>query len=439
MRVTLVPLLLVLAAIAASTPAVASQQGSERALASQLAADAGAWRDLSRSAEDVFGPLPAIASAPFLGLAILGGSSLLLDSLPPAYQRWPVVERVRMNALVVRARKYASMPVVLVLVVLALLTYLANSGKLQGAFGKAAGAVEAILAGGAYLALALPALQASPALTVPRPPALPVVAAQLGPTVLGSSLLVGSISLAFSLFALVVVRLAIGVLIWLIPVPAIDLFFETSKKVFALGFLVLYFVSPWLALLFSLAIVTLALLLFGWAIRLLGFCWRIVLRPLLGRVVPALRGDGWAKRMALRAGMPASEVAFACPAAALRVRGLKYRQTGALAGSRQALWFVKPGVFRSQRVPLAAGGAAIALHAGLTWTELSAAGDLGGEAQRVALPVHSGPRFEELRRELGARDGGAHGAMSALRLVRRGLGAATAARRSSPPPARTAG
>lgn len=63
---------------------------------------------LNKRLIEVFGPLPAIASTPVLGLAVLTGTALLMDEPLLANSNLGLVRQIRQNSLILQAKQYAS-------------------------------------------------------------------------------------------------------------------------------------------------------------------------------------------------------------------------------------------------------------------------------------------------------------------------------------------
>src|SRR5947199_10819524 len=84
----------------------------------------------------LLGPVPAVGTTPFFGLALLAGLGLLVQSAGIQHSTSGIATGLRGNALIAEASRYSSLSVFLTLLTLALLGYAANSGKLQGTIGK---------------------------------------------------------------------------------------------------------------------------------------------------------------------------------------------------------------------------------------------------------------------------------------------------------------
>jgi len=187
------------------------------------------------------------------------------------------------------------------------------------------------------------------------------------------------------------VRFAFDVLIWLSPFPFVDFGFETLKKLLSLGFLAIYFASPVAASVLGILVLLPALFLYGWALRVLSFTFRIVLRPLLEKLFSAPR--------------PEIQDEVDVPVSALTLRGVRRRAPGTLLRTAEGVTFVSFSPLRHRRIVLADR---LVLARTLLWLELRAIHP-DGRMERIALPPTYAPDFERLRTLLGAEDGGTVG------------------------------
>lgn len=359
--------------------------------------------------QEYFGYTPALACAPYLSMAAISGAALFAETEYARTSTNPVVRGICDNAPVQEARKYASLPLVLVLASFALLSYLASSGKLRGTVGKVMGMGEGTLMAGAYATLAAVGLAGS---SVSEPARLALMGFDLPRAVLWG------LAIAFALGAMLVVRFALDVLIWLSPFPLVDFLFESVKNVLALGLLALFFISPAAAAFCAALLLLISLVLYGWAMRVLGLTFGVVLRPILARLLPSLRPRLVEEEIVQRLGLPAP--VLATPATALAVRGLPARRSGALIKTGEKLLFVPRTYLRRPR-QLAIGqkGQRPVLSRGLFWLELRTTGP-DGRAQRIALPKT--PEVERLRFLLEAEDGGILGGARMLQKLADALG-----------------
>jgi hypothetical protein len=321
-------------------PAASAPEGTEAPLIERHAAKAV---EATALAQQVLGPMPAVANTPFLGLALLAGAAVISQSDAVQSSHHPWVVALRDNALLKEARQYASWPLFALLLVLAVLVYLTNTGKIHGTLGKLFRMAEDSSVWVLYGCLAFATFLSTGAAT-----SAPKVA-QMGLLELPQGLLL-TLAVAVSLAAMMAVRFALDVLIWLSPIPLVDFAFETAKKIVSLGFMALYFWSPFAAASVALVLAVVALFLYGWALRLIRFDFDIILRPWLAKVFPALKTRLVEPRLAARApGTPGAEVRLAVPAAVLAVKGLPKRHIGSLFSTDAGLTFVSAARLRRAR------------------------------------------------------------------------------------------
>jgi hypothetical protein len=381
------------APVSAAAPAPAGSGSAEQGRL--LERHAQTIERLRHSIEAVLGPLPAVAATPFFGLAALSGVAMAADTDLVRRSHNPMVRAFADNDLVREARRYASWPVLLVFLALALITYVANSGKVRGLAGKGLRLIEdaavfllySALAAGA-LAAAAPAASstaaraaAASALATAHPGVLTLGVAEVSWQVLTAC------GLAIGLAAMMITRYALDFLIWLVPVPFVDFCFETLKKLLAVGFIALYVFAPGAAAVLALLLAAGALLASGWALRIVGFAVHIVLRPWIARLDPAFaprlveprrlgrRGvqraleEGAAPGAASPGGAAAPRLA--AHAVALAAPGLRKRQGGTLVRDEGGLYFTtRSWSGRRRRRPLSAPGQNRELVRRLLWTEL---------------------------------------------------------------------
>lgn len=364
--------------------------------------------------EDVFGPAPALASTPFLGLAAITGAALLIDQPVFAESSSPFVHRLRANVVIREAKTYASWWLFALFVLLAALAAIVNSGKLQGAFGKFAHVAESIAAGLAYVLVAATALVsgASPS------------AAALEPRILTASIVPAIEPTAFALVvaaglalaAMMIVRLAFDLLIWLNPIPFVDMFFQALKTGFSVVFMVIYAWSPFAAALCAAIILVPCLVLLPWAMRLLSFARRILIYPLLARALPTLRPRLVDPVLSNSGGT--GQPSLACHANVLRARGLRKRQAVALvqvAGRTQ----IVPIRNRKKVRDLAGAGEQVVIGRAVAWIEVRVLGPDETLLDHLALPYSLGGQYKDLCTLLSARDEGHFGMLKALRAAGR--------------------
>lgn len=280
---------------------------------------------LNKRLIEVFGPLPAIVSTPFLGLAVLTGTALFVDEPIFANSNLRLIQQIRQNSLILQAKQYASWWLFGIFTVLAGLTWLVNSEKLRGTIGKFVRIAEDIAVGLLYLMVGAEALipNSHNASSLVLHPTIAFASVVPG---LESSTTILILAALISLVTMMLTRLALDVLIWLSPVPFIDMLFETCKVVFSLVFLAIYFLlSPLVAAILGILLLVPCFMLLPWAVRLLHFGYRIVLCPILAQWSPAFVPKLIDPALARRAGR--DEVTLACAAWVLKTRGFKKGET----------------------------------------------------------------------------------------------------------------
>jgi endonuclease YncB( thermonuclease family) len=373
--------------------------------------------NVNETVQHSLGPSPALAISPFLGLGLLTGAALIVDMSWARESTSPLVRGLRSNPLLVEVRGYATWWLFAGLMLLALLGFLFNSGKLQGLVGKPFRIVESVLT-----MLVFGYLLAAPR----APPAeaaepLPALLAQAFPSPGAAGLL--ALGLVVVLASMMLVRTAIDVIIWLSPVPFVDLVFEVLKKVLSAAFVVLYLVDPVLATFSAGLIFLVSLLLLRWAGRIVAFAFGVLLNPLLVKVLPhltpALIDAAWLRRLHLS---PA-EATLAAPAVTLRSRHDRKRTSGVITNVGRDVKFWTRGLFgRRASVSLTEPGTRLILGRAFLWIELRLVDAEDRSLERFAFSYALLPHFDELRVRLGAEDGGYFGGLELIRQVLDRLG-----------------
>lgn len=394
-------------ALAADAPVSPGSPGSVAAPAPKppvVERHAGKVAEATVIAQQVLGPMPAIASTPFLGLSILAGAAVVSDTDAVRQSTHPWAVAFRDNALIREARQYSSWPLFAILLTLSVGVYLTNTGKIRGTVGKLFRLTEDGSVWAIYGCLALATF-----VSQGIGGGAGQVVAKMGFLDVPQGILL-TIAVSVSLAAMMALRFALDVLIWLSPIPLVDFAFETLKKLVSVGFMALYFWSPFAAAALSLLLAVFALFTYGWALRLVRFDLDIILRPWLARLFPSLKTGLVNPRLTERADRAAGgDVRLAVPGAVLAVARLPKRQMGALLASDQGVTFVTTPRFRRARQAAFSGqGQTLTLYRTLGWIELQVA-QPGGRTDRIALPRTLMPEFDRLRATLGARDGGALG------------------------------
>lgn len=370
--------------------------------------------NVSETVQHCVGPSPALAISPFLGLGLLTGAALITDTTWARESASPLVRRLRSNPLFVEVRGYANWWLFAGLLLLALLGFLFNSGKLQGLVGKpfriAESALTMLVFG--YL-LAVPR-----SLPLEAGEHLPIFLAQAFPSLGVTGLLAAGFIVVLA--SMMVVRTAIDVIIWLSPVPLIDLVFEVLKKVLSAAFVVLYLVDPVLATFLAGLIFLISLILLRWASRIVAFTFSVLLNPLLVKVFPPLAPApidvAWLRRLHLSP----SEVTLAVPAVTLRSRHYRKRTSGVITRVGGGVDFWSRGLFgRRSSTSLGESETRLILGRAFLWIELRLVDAEDRVLERFAFSYALLPYFDKLCALLGAEDGDHFGA---LELIRRVLG-----------------
>jgi hypothetical protein len=414
-RRTLIPGL-VLMVIVAIGCGVSESRGADDA-ANSLKSQSQSVEYFNKKLIEVFGPLPAIASTPFLGLAVLTGTALLVEEPVFANSELRLVQQIRQNSLILQSKQYASWWLFGTFAILAGLTWLVNSGKIRGAFGKFVRIAEDVAVGLLYLMISADTLM---------PKDLTASSSALHPPImqagmfsdLESSTVILILAALISLVTMMLTRLALDLLIWLSPVPFIDMIFETCKVLFSLAFLAIYFfLSPLVAAILGLLLLVPCFVFLPWAIRLLNFGYRIVVCPILAQWSPAFVPQLIEPALAQKAS--GDGVTLACSAWVLKARGFKKWETVALyrtSGQRT----VGPQHAKRRTRTLCQAEEEVLLGRALAWIELRVINGEGQLLDHYALPLSMLGDFERLLALLGAKDGGAFGVMKILHTMSTG-------------------
>ncbi|HMS83577.1 MAG TPA: hypothetical protein PKD12_08005 [Nitrospira sp.] len=369
---------------------------------------------LNKKLIEVFGPLPAIASTPFLGLAVLTGTALLVEEPVFAKSELRLIQQIRQNSLILQAKQYANWWLFGTFALLAGLTWLVNSGKIRGAFGKFVRIAEDIAVGLIYLMVGADALTPSGLTASSSDQPASIVQAGLFSD-FESSTAILILAALISLGTMMLTRLALDVLIWLSPVPFIDLLFETCKVIFSLTFLAIYFLlSPLVAAILGILLLVPCFILLPWAIRLLHFGYGIVVCPILAQFA-----DQFASKLIepeLAETLDGPKVMLACRAYVLKARGFKKREAVGLfnaTGQRT----VHPLHAKRRTRTLCDGNEQVLLGRALAWIELRVVSPDGQLLDQYALPLSMMKNFDQLLLLLNATDAGDFGAMKVLRTM----------------------
>jgi hypothetical protein len=339
-------------------------------VAAPVGVDALVGSVTAHAAEQLIGVTPALANTPFLGLATLCGLALVADTAWARESPSAVAHAIRRNELITRMRPYSSGWIFALLLGIALLVYAANSGKLQGLIGKLAHLVEAVVVLVAYVVLSTTVLR-----DLPKPPPQPV--AQMGVFPVTTAILLGAAAVV-ALAAMMIVRFAIGLAIWLIPIPLVDFAFESLKKVATLLFIALYLVSPLLSTIVAVALILLSLLVVRWAWRLMSFVAGVVVLPRVGFCRPVVAAE--------------TLTVHAC---VLTARGFRRRQSATLAIVGNEIRLLRRSPDRTPAAVFRAPRSRLVLVRGFWWSELRDLDAKGAVVGRIAFPTAA---FDALQR-----------------------------------------
>ena len=385
--------------------------------ASPVERQLGLGSEIGQRVEESLGLSPALAATPFCGLALLTGTALVTDTPWVRESKSPLLQRLRSNRLLAEMRQYSNWWLVLGLASLAAVTFLLNSGKVQGLAGKPLRLVESVgsLAIMAYL------IANSGQGVYTNAHYSSVYVAGMFPT-LGAAVFVTA-GLMLVLTSMMFVRMALDLLIWLSPFPFVDLMFELLKKAFSLGFLVLFVVSPGLAALLAAVVCVIALLLLRWAARLVGFGLRVPLNPLLSKVLPCLRPTLKCEKWLRKVAVPSAECDIAVPASVWKSHRHRKRQPGVIVSVGGIPRFLTTTTLgRVQSTELRPPGSHLELGRALLWLELRAVDGEQHALERFALSYALLPLSQEICVHFGAADRGYFGPLGVIARVLRSLG-----------------
>jgi hypothetical protein len=345
------------------------------------------------------GYLPAWANAPSLALAVLGGVALVADSDYARSSTLPLVQSVRRNPLVRAARRYSSPWVVGFLALMAVAHFVFSSTKILHHAGHAFKHVEGAAAT-TVLPLLLLALPTTPVEASLHGPAL-LLAGFVPALTWQSALFISGMLLA--LVAVMVVRMALEILIWLSPIPFVDFVFQTAKHIFTIGLMGLYFVSPVAAAVVAGIVVAISLLLLPWAVRWVRFAYLVVANPLLSMAAPRFR-----PRLVEVRRLPSDiiDAKLACRGAALKARGFKKRASVLVVRAGEHRLLLGRRYFRRKQRGLAGVGERVVIGRGLIWVELRVLDTNGEVLDRVAFSRALAPQIATMCTILEAEDAG---------------------------------
>jgi hypothetical protein len=219
------------------------------------------------SAQEWLGPLSAVALSPFFGLACLSGAATYGPD-------W-----LQSRSALLGASSPLNNPMLFwCMLGLTLATSLPRFTKVSKPIALAAEKLEA------YSAVII--LIAMKFLNNPINPSEPSIA--VGPEfVLAAGILSVPVEVLLSVLAAIniivvnTIKLAIELLVWLIPIPTIDAMLEVANKSICASLMALYAFSPWLSLLLNLAIFGACCFVFAKAKRQMRYVTEIYLLPVL--------------------------------------------------------------------------------------------------------------------------------------------------------------
>ena len=374
--------------------AVPARGASASPTAAPVEAGRAEIEELQRSVVDGLRLAPALATSPFLGLAIIEVAAVATGGESAAASSNPIVVRIRDDRLVVSARRHASWPFAGLLVALAAMSVALRMHKLSKPVAAVFVPVEFVLA--------FTAVGSSILTTIANATRSPAVI-ERGMMPMPSAAFLGTVLVLSVVAVMMAVRLAFDVLIWISPFPFVDALFEGAKLLFTVGFILIVALVPAFALVLAGIALVVSLLLLRWSVRWVELVVGTAIAPRL-RWLGSLSTELVQPRalQALGRHAPAdAEVALA--ARALSVPGVPRRAFAIVVRRRGAgAQVLVPRWVRAPRViEVAAQGETLALRDGMLWRELWVMAADDAPRVRLALPS-AGPPTEALARALGA-------------------------------------
>lgn len=233
--------------------------------ATAIAAASGISRQVS--AQEWLGPLSAIALSPFFGLACLSG----IATYGP--------DSIQSRSALFGDSSPLNNPILFwLMVVLTIATSLPRFTKVSKPLGLAIEKVEAysaiiILISMKFLSGRVLSSDSGMALSDST-----VMTAGIASLPIDVGL---SVAAALNIIVVNTIKLAIEVLVWLIPFPTVDAFLELANKSMCAALMALYTYSPWLATGLNLCILGICCLVFFRVKRRLAYMRELVFLPLL--------------------------------------------------------------------------------------------------------------------------------------------------------------
>jgi hypothetical protein len=220
------------------------------------------------------GPLTPLAMSPFFGVTVLSGLAQFEDTA------WGA-SLLADQTLIARHPALKHPATFWVFLCLTVLTSLPRLTKVSKPIAQALDWVESY----SVLLITLVMFGIAWAGATPPEPSpeqtgighLPPVQAGIFSLTLGACLMVAAV---INFWVIKSVRFMFEVLVWLSPFPLVDAAFEVLNKTLCLGLVLLYAVSPWLALAVNGMVFLVCGLLFRWAKRRVDYHWHFWIEPL---------------------------------------------------------------------------------------------------------------------------------------------------------------
>jgi len=408
LRATLV-VALCLFALANSADAASKDSASKpTGLAADLSAELTELQKLRMSMQGLVAPLAPIALSPSLGVASLMGVGLLCETsiAGSSDQRW--ITSICDAPLVSRLRAHVSVSLFAAVSLFALACFFANSGKLQGVIGKVLKLIEAVPTVFMYFLIALATLTDVAAQQATGSTAPVMMVAGFSPSIA----LLLALMLTTCLVILISVRFALDLLIWLSPFPFVDLVAEITKNALAIALFALFLWSPYVATLVAIVLLLISVSVMRRSMRMVNFVAKMVLEPLLARLLSLQPAD--LDAYAVRLGI-VPKPTLALEAIALAVPGFACRASGAIVKTTEGVSFHSSRWLRGPKItPLIRADGHLEIVRCVLWYELRVIQN-GSAIVRVAIALSLASQISSLCRELPARYAGEAGASKALK------------------------
>lgn len=230
----------------------------------------GAAEQLSKqiSASEWLGPLAPVALSPFFGIAVLSG----LATYGPDFLQ-------KQSGLIGDHSPMNNAYLFWTMATLALLTSLPRFSKVSKPFALAVENVESYAS--VIILITVKFLSSTHTASTTAQPE--VALAGFGTVPLDTLM---SIAAAMNVIVINTVKLFFELLVWMIPIPAIDAALEIGQKGVCVGLMGLYCYNPVLATLLNLLLLTICALLLGWIVRKTAYYRHLIISPLLAWLLP---------------------------------------------------------------------------------------------------------------------------------------------------------